>query len=99
MKKAEHITFKQWYLQASAEDIRTLADMSGTSVPYIQQIVGEHRKPSADLSLRLYQSMVTISLTKNGRAMKTDVASLGSISETCANCPFYLKCGKSIITD
>lgn len=96
-QKDTQLTFKKWYINSTPQDVNALAKMADTSVAYINQIISGHRQPSADLALRLYQGMITLSLTRHGEATEKTVVPLGSMSKTCASCPFYLKCGETII--
>lgn len=87
-KKTSTAHLKNWMIQATAQEIRTLAENSGTTVNYLHQIAGGFRNPSLDLASAI---VAAASDLRDRRPALPDI-SIEYLSPPCFSCAYYKRC-------
>lgn len=79
---------KKWMRTATEQEQKELARRARTSVGQLHQISGRHRKPSADLAIRLERAGAVMR-TKNPRLPELNRERLAA---ACRSCEFAKRC-------
>lgn len=87
-------TLKKWIIAATGEELRSLADMAGTSVKHLHHLAREYREASADLAGRIAESAEAIRRRGKYRKMRLPELSRADLCAACKDCPYFKACGK-----
>ena len=75
------LIFRNWVATLSAERKAAVALKAGTSVAMLYQLASGHRAASNTLAAKIESASV-------------GAVTRGDMNETCAQCPYFKKCGK-----
>jgi hypothetical protein len=80
--------FKNWLISATADEIRKLADVAGTSVPYLHHVAMGRRNMSPQLAGKVEEGVLMLRMARRSLPSLTR----GDLCATCSECPYFKEC-------